>query len=220
MTELARQRIAKVKSDFPEVKFEVLHLDTLADNFYNVLGTASADLVVCSWNIEYYTREFRRTIVQRLVDLAQPQGVVAFSSTVSLPEGLSMRDVLMPLGKAQVFQALLTGGPYKMRKVVRGLKQIAIFGTAIGSTQFPEKPDVAELADLALKTGLKSIETGYHLFGASCMIVARKDEQSLPPLPITPIAKALAKKPGYDACSDTVSFLNYFMYLMRNRPEL
>lgn len=220
MTALAQQRLAGLQGRFPAVKFDVRHLNTLANDFHDVVGSGLADLVICSWNIEYYPPEARQIIVQRLAHLAHPQGVVAFSSSVRLPGDLSIRDVLMPLGQAQVLQALLTGGPSEMKKIIGSLKQIAAFGTAMSSRQFPEKPGLGELANLAAQTGLASVVTGYHLFGASGMVIARKDGQSPPPLPKVPIAQALAGKPGYETYPDTASFLSYFGFLMRNQPEL
>ncbi|MDD1651079.1 MAG: class I SAM-dependent methyltransferase [Methylococcaceae bacterium] len=220
MTELALQRLEDLKQRFPKVKFSVLHLDTLAEDFHDNLGSGIADLVICSWNIEYYPTESRRKIIQRLVRLAHPRGVVAFSSSVQLPDDLNIRDVLMPLGQAQVLQALLTGGLGEMKKVISNLKQIAAFGTAMSSRQFPEKPGMMELAELATQTGLESVVTGYHLFGASVMVVARKDEQLPPPLPQSPIAQALVGKPGYEAYPDTATFFSYFGILMQMKKPV
>jgi SAM-dependent methyltransferase len=220
MTELALARLANLKKRFPEVDFCILHADTLADDFHYNLGEGLADIVISSWNIEYYPLEKRREILRRLVYLAHPQGVVAFSSSVRLPESLSIQDVLMPLGQAQVMQAFFTGGIAEMKKVITGLKQIAAFGLAVNDRQFPEKPELADLQELATQAGLESVVTGYHLFGASGMVVARKDSSMPPTLPRTPIAHALSGKAGYFEYPETVSFWSYFSHLLRNQPEL
>ena len=152
-----------------------------------------------------------------LARLVSKQGVVAFSSTVQLPEDLTLRDVLMPLGKAQVFHALLTGGPRRMQRVITGLNQIAQFGDAAGDGQFPEKPTLAELKELARQAGLSSMVTEYHLYGASVMVIARSDATALPELPKSPVAQAFAGKEGYTGYPDTITFWRYLQVLRRGR---
>jgi 2-polyprenyl-3-methyl-5-hydroxy-6-metoxy-1,4-benzoquinol methylase len=220
MTGLAQKRLPSLQKSFPEVDFRILHVDTLADDFHDNVEKELADVVISSWNIEYYPLEKRREIVQRLVHLAHPQGVVAFSSSVHLPGELGIRDVLMPLGQAQVLQALLTGGPTQMKKVITSLKQIAEFGVAVNDCQFPKKPCLNEMKELAEQAGLFSVSAGYHLFGASGMVVARKDSLMLPALPKTPISQPLSGLAGYEEYSEAVSFWSYFIFLLRNRPGL
>lgn len=220
MTGLAQARLVGLRESFPDVAFRILHADTLADDLHANLDQGMADLVVSSWNIEYYPFEERHEIIRRLVRLAHPQGVIAFSSSVKLPGQLNIRDVLMPLGRAQVLQALLTGGPAQMKKVITSLKQIAAFGTAVTAGQFPEKPVLVEMKELAEQAGLKPVSAGYHLFGASGMVVGRKDGALLPALSKTPIARPLFGKAGYEHHIETVSFWRYFRFLVRNRPQL
>lgn len=220
MTQLAQARLEHLKKVFSKVDFQILHADTLGDNFHADVGPARADVVISSWNIEYYPPEKRGEILRRLVALARPEGVVAFSSSVSLPETLSIREVLMPLGQAQVLQALLTGGPAKMKKVIASLKKIAEFGVAVNDLKFPQKPSLDELKELAEQVGLHPVATCYHLFGASGMVVARKDRSKPPALPKTPIAQALSGKKGYEDYPETISFWTYFKFLLQNPPEL
>ena len=220
MTELAQDRLATLKTVFPDVNFQILHIDTLADDFHDNLGLGLADLVINSWNIEYYPPEKQCEIIKRLVALARPQGVVAFSSSVRLPDQMNMRDVLMPLGQAQVLQALFTGGPSEMKKVITGLKQISKFALAMTGTHFPEKPNLAELQALAEQAGLGSVSAGYHLFGASGMIVARENGSAVPDLPKSPIVKPLFGKIGYEDHLETVTLWSYFKTLVSNPPQL
>jgi ubiquinone/menaquinone biosynthesis C-methylase UbiE len=220
MTELAQNRLPSLQASFPEVEFCVLHIDTLADDFHDNFEQGLADLVISSWNIEYYPLEKRRKIIQRLIHLAHPRGVVAFSSSVKLPSSLGIRDVLMPLGQAQVLQSLLAGGPAQMKKVIASLKQIAAFGIAMNSHQFPEKPCLDEIKELAEQAGLSASSVDYHLFGASVMVVARKDNLPIPVLPKPPIAQALSGQTGYEEYSEVVSFWRYLKFLLENRPEL
>jgi hypothetical protein len=217
---LAQKRLPGLQVAFPEVNFRILHVDTLADDFHDNLEQGLADLVISSWNIEYYPLEKRREIVQCLTRLAHPQGVVAFSSSVKLPSPLGIRDVLMPLGQAQVLQALLTGGPAQMKKVIASLKQIAEFGVAVNHSQFPEKPTLDEMKELAEQAGLQAGFVGYHLFGASVMVVARKDNLPIPGFSKTPIAQSLSGHAGYEDYSNVVSFWGYLKFLLVNRPEL
>jgi hypothetical protein len=220
MTGLVLARLPGLQKSFPEVAFRILHIDTLADDFHDNLGQGLADVVISSWNIEYYPPDKQHEIIQRLVHLAHPQGVVAFSSSVKLPGQLVMRDILIPLGQAQVLQALLTGGPSQMRKVIASLKQIAEFATAVTGRQFPEKPTLAEMQELAEQAGLDGTSAVYQLFGASGMVVARKDGSTTPVLPKTPIAERLSGQAGYEEYFESVSFWSYFKYLVRNRPKL
>jgi len=220
MIELANGRIEGLKKSFCEVEFRILHADTLADDFKENLEQGLADLVISSWNIEYYPTEKRCEILKRLIHLAHPQGVVAFSSTVRLPDSLTVRDMLMPLGQAQVLQALVTGGLREMKRVITSLKQIAEFGVAFNNQQFPPKPTLSELKELTKQVSLEPVSVAYHLFGASVMVVDRKDRSTLPALPKTPIAQVLAGKTGYEDYPETILFWSYFRFLLRNRPEL
>jgi hypothetical protein len=161
----------------------------------------------------------RKELVNKLVELANTQGIVAFSSTLRLPPGLSLRNILTPLGQAQVLHALLTGGPQKMRQVINSLKEITRFGTAISSQQFPEKPNLAELEALVKQAGLHSIRIGYHLYGASAMVIMREDGAKLPPLPKLPIAQALAGQNGYQDYSEIVTFKSYFKMLQSRTKQ-
>jgi hypothetical protein len=219
MTSLAENRLNHMKTVFPDVNFQILHLDTLAYEFQKRLGIGEADLVINSWNIEYFLPEKQREIVQRLVSLVHPQGVVAFSSSVRLPDQMSMRDILMPLGQAQVLQALVTGGLPEMSKVITSLKQISKFGLAVTSSHFPEKPTLTQLRELAEQAGLGSISAGYHLFGASGMIVARKDQSYTLELPKSPIVRQLSGKQGYEGIMEIATFWSYFKSLVRNPPR-
>ncbi len=220
MAGLASQRLAELEERFPAVAFSVAHLDTLGEEFLARLGPGQADAVVCSWNIEYYPMDLRLAILRRLCLLAHDRGVVAFSSSVRLPGDLTMRDLLMPFGQAQVLQALLTDGPGEMRRVIASLKQIAAFGQAMSSHSWPEKPLLADLHGLAEQAGLQAASSGYHLFGASGMVVARKDGQAPPALPSAPIARPLAGQAGYEAHTATLSFWSYLRFLLRSKiPE-
>lgn len=220
MLKLAQGRRAALQKRFPEVAFTLLRANTLTHELQTQLGKRQGDLVVSSWNIEYYPLELRQEIVRRLTQLANAQGVVAFSSSVHLPESLSVRDVLMPLGQAQVFQSLLTSGPTEMKKVITSLKQIAAFGMAVNSLQFPAKPTLNELGELAQQAGLEQVHASYHLFGTSGMVVARKGSVPLPNLPKLPIAQQLFGKAGYEGYSETSSFWSYFTHLVRNPPQI
>lgn len=213
MLKIVRSRLEEFKKMYPHVAFKALMGDTLDENFAEVLNLEPADLVLSSWNIEYYPDKERKEMVTKLVELANTQGIVVISSTLRLPPGLMLRDVLMPLGRAQVFYALLSSGPTKMRQVINSLKEITRFGGAIGSQHFPEKPTLTELEALVKQAGLYSIQVGYHLYGTSAMVVVREDGAKLPPLPKLPIAKALAGKDGYQGYDETVGLRDYFNML-------
>jgi len=215
MVALANKRLNELRRSYPDVVFRVIHIDTLAPDFTESIGPGVADVVVSSWNVEYYPPQRRQEIATRLRQLVREQGVVAFSSIMRLPDELSLREVLMPLGSAQVVYALLTGGPRQMRRVITGLKQIAQFGVATGDGQFPEKPTLTELKELAEQVGFGSTLTEYHLYGVSGMVVARKGTMSLPELPKSPIAQALVGKEGYDNYPETVTFWSYLHLLLR-----
>ncbi len=219
MLKITQARLEGFKKTYPEVSFHALLGNTLDPNFAEALNLEPADLVISSWNIEYYGHEKREEMVNRLVDLANPQGIVAFSSTLRLPTGIALREILMPLGRAQVLYALLTGGPLKMRKVIKSLQKITLFGGAITSQHFPEKPTLAELDELVKHAGLYSVQTGYHLYGTSAIAVVSEDGAKLPPLPNLPIAKALAGREGYQNSSETVTFWSYFQTLMHRRDS-
>ena len=219
MLSIAQKRLDGFKKTYPQVAFRILAGNTFDKNFAEELKLEPADIVICSWNIEYYPYEKREEMVALLVDLANQQGIVAFSSTLRLPTGMKLRQILMPLGRAQVFHALLTGGPAKMGKVINSLKKITQFGTAISSQHFPEKPTLAELDNLVRKTGLYSVSTGYHLYGASAMVIINEDGSKLPPLPKLPIAQALAGKDGYQDYPETVSFGGYLKMLFSRRAN-
>lgn len=216
MTTLAEARLPSLRSAFPEVDLTVLHADTLADGFEQTRAGGPADLVVSSWNIEYYPPDLRLEIIRRLAHLAGLSGVVAFSSLVQLPQPLTLREVLMPLGQAQVLQAFLTGGPGRMRKVIASLRQIADFGTAVSAGDFPEKPTREELKQLAAQAGLHPVATEYQLFGTSVMVFARKDGTKLAALPRTAISSMLVGRPGYEDHTAKVTFGSYFRDLLRN----
>jgi hypothetical protein len=171
-----------------------------------------------NWNIEYDPPEIREEIVKLLIDLADQQSVIAVSSTLRLPPGMTLREILLPLGRAQVIHALLTGGPAKMGKVIESLKKITMFGMAISSQHFPEKPTLAELNELLRRAGIYFAQTGYHLYGASAIVLFREDGGKLSPLPERPIAEALVGKQGYERCQEAVTFWGYFRALMR-RPN-
>ncbi|MFN8443060.1 MAG: class I SAM-dependent methyltransferase [Caldilineaceae bacterium] len=220
MVGLAQVRLPALQQVFPEVSFHLHHANTLDDELYEKVRPSRGDLVISSWNIEYYPLEKRQEMVRRLTSLAHGQGVVAFSSSVRLPESLTIRELLMPLGQAQVLQSLLTGGPTQMRKVITSLKQIAEFGLAVNSHQFPDKPTLPELRQLATDAGLEQMAATYHLFGASGMIIARKDRAPTSALPRQPIARPLAGKAGYEGYSETTSFWSYFTYLVHNPPQI
>lgn len=213
MLKIARARMEQFKTIYPHIAFKALMGDTLDENFAEELNLEPADLVLSSWNIEYYPDKERKQMVTKLVELANTQGIVVLSSTLRLPPGLTLREVLMPLGRAQVFYALLSGGPTKMRQVIHSLKEITRFGGAIGSQQFPEKPTLAELEQLVKQAGLYSIQVGYHLYGTSAMVIVREDGAKLPHLPKLPIAQSLAGKDGYQGYDQTVSFWGYFNML-------
>ena len=176
--------------------------------------------MLSSWNIEYYLPEQRQEIVATLARLVGERGVVAFSRMVLLPDDLTLRDVLMPLGRAQVFHTLLTGNPRCMQRVITALKQIAQFGDAAGDGQFPEKPTLAELKELARQAGLNSMMAEYHLYGASVMVFARPDATTLPELPKPPIAQAFARKEGYTGYPDTMTFWRYLQELRHNNRRV
>lgn len=216
MLAIARARIEGFRQKYSDVIFQIYLANTLDDDFAERIRLEPADLVISSWNIEYYPPQKREEMVKRLVSLAHVQGVVVFSSTLRLPTGLTLRDVLMPLGRAQVFYALLSGGPQKMRQVISRLKLITRFGVAITSQHFPEKPTLADLEAVVKRTGLYSMQTGYHLYGASAILVVREDGAKLAPLPQRPIAQALAGKEGYENCTNIVSLWGYFQ-MLRNR---
>lgn len=213
MIKIAQARLEQFIRMYPLVSFKVLMGDTLDPNFAEALNLDPADLVICSWSIEYYPMKERKEMVNKLVELANAQGIVAFSSTLRLPPGLSLRNILTPLGQAQVLHALLTGGIAKMRQVINSLKEITRFGTAISSQHFPEKPNMAELEELVKQAGLHSIQIGYHLYGASAMVIVREDGAKLPPLPKLPIAQALAGQDGYQSYPEIVTFKSYFKML-------
>lgn len=220
MTALAEARLPRLRTLFPEVELTVLHADTLGDSFESNSRVAPADLVVSSWNIEYYPTDLRRTIVKRLAGLAGPNGVVAFSSMVELPAPLTLRGVLMPLGQAQVLQSLLTGGPGQMRKVIASLRQIADFGAAATASDFPAKPSQEELKGLATGAGLGSVVAEYHLFGVSMMVIGRRDAAPLPAIPRTPVSSMLIGQPGYEGYTSNVTFWSYLLELLRHPPRI
>jgi hypothetical protein len=214
MLNLARTRHHELVKVYPDVTFRFLLADMLDEHLSEKIGQNLVDVVISSWNIEYYPPQVRENLIKQLANLAQVQGVIAFSSTLRLPAGLKLRDVLMPLGRAQVFHALLSGGPGKMRKVISSLKQISQFGTAITSQNFPEKPTLAELEKLVKQTGLYTMVIGYHLYGASAMVIFCKDVAKLMPLPKLPIAQALVGQDGYENHTETVTFWGYFRTLL------
>ncbi len=220
MTALAEARLPRLRTLFPDVNLNVLHADTLGDSLTSNERVAPADLVVSSWNIEYYPTDLRRTIVQRLAGLAGPTGVVAFSSMVELPAPLTLRGILMPLGQAQVLQALLTGGPRQMRKVIASLRLIADFGAAATASDFPRKPSQDELKALATQAGLGSFVAEYHLFGVSMMVIGRRDGAPLPALPRAPVSSMLLGRPGYDGYTTTATFWSYLRELLRQPPRI
>jgi len=217
MLDIAQTRIDEFKKAYPDVSFRVVLANMLDDDFSQKIGEDSADVVVSSWNIEYYPPPQRTEIIKRLANLADQQGIIAFSSTLRLPEGLKLRDVLMPLGKAQIIHALLTGGPVKMGKVINSLKKIRLFGAAITSQNFPEKPTLAELETLIKQTGLYNMLIGYHLYGASAMAIFCKDVAKLSPLPKLPIVQALAGKEGYKNHPETITQWGYLQRLLHKQ---
>lgn len=219
MLDIARTRMDEFTKMYPDVRFQVVLANMLDDNFSQKIGEDSADVVVSSWNIEYYSPQQRAKIIKQLANLADQQGVVAFSSTLRLPAGLKLRDVLMPLGRAQVIHALLTGGPVKMGKVIRSLKKISMFGAAITSENFPEKPTLAELEKIIKQTGLTTMLIGYHLYGASAMAIFCKDVAKLSPLPRLPIVQALTGKEGYENHPETITQWGYLQQLLRRREN-
>lgn len=217
MLALARKRLNALGKLYPEVQFQALRADMLERGFPEKVG--QADLVISSWNVEYYPPESRPEIITRLVRLVQPQGVVAFSSLVRLPDGLGLRDVLMPLGQAQVFQGLLTGGPGKMNQAVAALREVARFGTAVTASHFPDKPNPVELRELAVRTGLHSVVSAYHLYGASVMVAGRKDAIALPEAPKPAIVQVLAGREGYQDYAEKVTFWSYLWRLLHKRES-
>jgi len=219
MLALTQKKFNQLKLSYPEVTFQTIEIDTLDPGFQNKTGMNAADIVISSWNIEYYTPENRLEVMGRLRRLVHNQGVVAFSSIVRLPDPLSIRQVLMPLGGAQVVYSFLTGGPQKMKKVVTGLKQIALFGEASGNCDFPQKPTLDEMKELAREAGLQSITGQYHLYGASAMVLSSKTDVELfdPPEPV--ISRVLAGQKGYDGCLNTVSFWSYLRTLLRQPKQ-
>ena len=219
MLDIARTRMRQFAKIYPDVTFQVILANMLDTDFSEKIGEDSADVVVSSWNIEYYSPQQRAEIIKRLAHLAHLQGIVAFSSTLRLPDGLKLRDVLMPLGRAQVIHALLTGGPAKMGKVINSLKKIRLFGAAITSQNFPEKPTLAELERLIKQTGLTTMLIGYHLYGASAMAIFCKDVAKLSPLPKLPIVQALAGKEGYENHPETITQWGYLQQLLHRREN-
>ena len=219
MLALARARLGQLGKTYPDVEFRMLRVDTLADGFAAQIGGGPADVVVNSWNLEYYPTATRQELVDRLVRLAHPQGVVAFSSTVRLPPGMGFRDILMPIGRAQVFYGFLTGGRTKMDVAVNGLKQIAQFGTAATASHFPEKPTLLELQEFGKRAGLKSVVATYQLFGASAMAVGRRDGAVIPDPGHPEISKVLAGFPGYDGYPSTATFWSSFWGLWRGEQK-
>ena len=161
MAALAGGRVAEIRSRHPGVALEVRQADTLDDGYESSVGVGAADLVTCGWNVEYYLPAARARLVNTLARVARPDGTVAFSGAIRLPEGLIFKDVLMPLGAAQVFHALLTGGPAKMKKVTRALGLIKEFAIGAASVRFPVKPTLAELKDLAAGAGLSAAVAEY-----------------------------------------------------------
>ena len=220
MTMRAEDRAPQLRRLFPDVALNILHKDTLSADFDPGHGEDLADLVVSSWNIEYYPPDLRLAIVQRLVQLAKPAGVVAFSSMVELPAPLTLRGILMPLGQAQVVQALLTGGPRQMRVVIASLRRIAEFGAAATASDFPAKPTLVELKGLATQAGLGAATAEYHLFGTSVMVLARKDGAPLPALPHGPISAQLFGRPGYEGPREKATFGSYLRDLLRQPPVI
>lgn len=218
MLKIAQERLDGFRKAYPDVAFKVLFGNTLEPGFIAMTGLNKGDLVMSNWNIEYDPHEIREEIVKLLVDLADQQGIIAVSSTLRLPPGMTLREILLPLGRAQVIHALLTGGPAKMGKVIESLKKITMFGTAISSQHFPEKPTLAELNQLLRSAGIYSAQTGYHLYGASAIVLFREDGGKLSSLPERPIAQALFGKEGYENCPEALTFWGYFKALMR-RPK-
>ena len=215
MEQVSNKRLEILGQSYPDVVFRVLDANTLDDDFTGRIGECIGDVVINSWNIEYYLPAQRQKIVNQLVGLACQDGVVAFSSMVRLPRGVTVRKVLMPLGRAQVVHALLTGGLGAMTKVITSLNKIAQFGAAASSADFPEKPTLAELLELAKQAGLTSVWNEYHLCGVSTMVVGRKDGTAFP-VPLLPqpaIAKALADSEGYADYPETVTFRSYLAML-------
>ncbi len=220
MTTRAEDRAPQLRRLFPDVVLNILHKDTLSGDFDTGRDADPADLVVSSWNIEYYPADLRLAIVQRLVRLAKPSGLVAFSSMVELPAPLTLRGILMPLGQAQVTQALLTGGPRQMRKVIACLRKIAEFGAAATASDFPAKPTLAQLHELAADAGLSAVTAEYHLFGTSVMLMARKDGAALPTLPHGPVSAQLFGRPGYEGYRERATFWSYLGALLRRPPTI
>lgn len=218
MQKIAQERLDGFKKMYPDVFFKVLYGNTLEPGFIAITGLNKGDLVMSNWNIEYDPPRIREEIVKLLIDLAEQQSVIAVSSTLRLPPGMTLREILLPLGRAQVIHALLTGGPAKMGKVIESLQKITMFGTAISSQHFPEKPNLAELNELLRRAGIYFAQTGYHLYGASAIVLFREDGGKLAPLPARPIAQALVGKEGYEHCQEAVTFWGYFKALMR-RPN-
>ena len=215
MAELSNKRLKTLSQAYPDVAFRVLFVDTLDDNFTGSVGENLGDIVINSWNIEYYSSHRRQAIVNQLVGLTSQQGVMAFSSMVHLPDNVTVRKVLMPLGRAQVLYGLLAGGLGEMKRIITSLQKITQFGIAINSADFPKKPTPPELRRMAQQAGLTSVWSEYHLCGASVMIVGRKDAieltTHLPPRPA--IAQALMDKEGYVGYAETVTFWSYLTEL-------
>jgi hypothetical protein len=217
MAQLSNKRLEILRQYYPDVAFHILFIDTLDANFTGSVGENIGDIVINSWNVEYYSSITRQEIINQLVGLTSQDGVVAFSSMVQLPEDVTVRKVLMPLGQAQVLHSLLAGGLAEMKKTIASLRKITEFGIAINSADFPEKPTLTELRAMAKKAGLTSVWSEYHLYGASAMIVGRKDDieltTHLPPQPA--IAQALVGKEGYAGYPETVTFQSYLRELRK-----
>lgn len=219
MLSIALARMDEYKKIYPQVVFKALLGNTMDTNFAETLNIDPADVVISSWNIEYYSPQKREEMVIHLTDLANVQGIIAFSSMVRLPTDLTIRDVLMPLGRAQVVHALLTGGPGKMKKVIESLKEMTKFSVAVRANYFPDKPNLAELDELVKRAGLHSAVTGYHLYGTSAVVIVSEDGAKLPPLPRLPIAQALAGRDGYDDYPETLTFRGYLKMLLDKRAS-
>lgn len=215
MLALSNLRLEQLQLLYPDVTFQLIHIDTLNPGFMEKIGQGSTDLVISSWNIEYYSPETKQSILSKLRQSVCGNGIVAFSSIVRLPNDLSIKKVLMPLGTAQVIYTFLTGGIRKMKTVIQNLKDISEFGLDSGNVNFPEKPLLSELETISEKAGLQPVLADYHLYGASGMIVACNGSMPQNNSPKASISKVLMNKKGYEGSYKKITFWNYLYYLLR-----